>query len=125
MVDSGASETVTRKDALEQVPITKGSARQRGVKYEVANGETVDNEGEKNFVAQTDEGVLRSLKAQVCGVNRDLLSVIKHVNNEARVVLSRVGSYIMDEQTGQRMWMKESGGMYTLSLWVKGNGQGF
>ena len=104
-----------RKDTLEQVLITKGSAHQRGVKYEVANGHIVDNEGEKNFVAQTDEVVLRSLKAQVCGVNRDLLSVSKLVNNRARVVFSKAGSYIMDEQTGQRMWMKEAGGMYTLN----------
>ena len=96
-----------------------------GVKYEVANGEIVDNEGERNFVAATEEGVIRSLKAQVCGVNRDLLSVSKLVDNGSRVVFSKAGSYVQDEQTGQKMWLKESGGMYTLSLWVKGNGSGF
>ena len=124
-VDSGASETVMRKDTLEQVPIVKGAPHTRGVKYEVANGEIVDNEGERNFVAETEEGITRSLKAQVCGVNRDLLSVSKLVKNGSRVVFSSVGSYVQDEQTGQHMWLKEAGGMYTLSLWVKGNGSGF
>ena len=68
---------------------------------------------------------MRSLKAQICGVNRDLLSVSKLVSAGSRVVFSRAGSYVQDEHTGQKMWLKESGGMYTLSLWVKGNGAGF
>ena len=49
--------------------------------YEVANGDRIPNLGEKRFVGVSEEGVSRNITAQVCEVNKGLLSVKKVVEN--------------------------------------------
>ena len=68
---------------------------------------------------ETEEGIHRGIKGQVCDVNRDLLSVSKIVQNNNMVVFRPDGAYIEDLDTEERVWLKESNGMYTLSLWVR------
>ena len=118
-VDSGASETVIEEDTLPLVQAHEGPAQKRGVKYEVANGEYLDNKGEKTFIGETEEGTLKTVTAQVCNVNRNLLSVSKVVRNNCCVMFHPGGSYIQDLTTGGKTWLKDDGGAYTLSLWVK------
>ena len=66
---------------------------------------------------------MRSMTAQVCDVNKALLSVKKVVAAGNKVVFGDdEGSYIENKATGERMWMEEEGGMYVLSLWVKSGG---
>ena len=76
-VDSGASETVVSEDMIGAVEVVEGEASRRGVKYEVATGVQIPNLGEKRFEAESEEGVRRSITAQVCDVNKALLSVHK------------------------------------------------
>ena len=68
-VDSGASETVIGEDMLAGVETKEGLASRRGVQYEVANGVRIPNLGEKKFRGFTEEGLQRSMKAQVCEVS--------------------------------------------------------
>ena len=118
-VDSGATETVIGEETIKHVPVTEGPAYKRGVKYEVANGVRIPNLGEKKFQGITDEGALRHVTAQVCEVNKALLSVKKVIAAGNRVVFDEEGSFIEDKVTGERMWLKESGGMFFLKMWVK------
>ena len=76
-VDSGATENVMSPDALASVPITSGPAFVSGVKYEIANGVQIPNLGERKFVGHMENGSMRSLTAQVCAVNKPLMSVNK------------------------------------------------
>ena len=99
--------------------LKEGAARRRGVEYEVANGVRIPNLGEKKFVGISNEGVSRQITAQVCDVNKGLLSVRKMVNAGNRVVFDRHGSYIEDAQTGEIMNLEEKQGMYILRLWTK------
>lgn len=64
------------------------------------------------------------MTAQVCEVNKALLSVSKMVRAGNRVVFEEEGSYVEDRTSGERMYMNEVGGMYMLKLWVK-NGSVF
>ena len=96
-----------------------GAAAKRGVEYEVANGVTIPNLGEKTFSFQTAEGVERNITAQICDVNKGLLSVVKMVNAGNTVVFTRDGSFIEDDVTGERIRINEENGMYVLSMWVK------
>ena len=73
-------------------------------------------------MAVSDGGVMRHMKAQVCDVNKALLSVHRAVQAGNRVVFSASGSFVQDEQTGERMPLEEKGGMYMLKLWVKAQG---
>ena len=127
-VDSGASETVVGEDMLPNVQLIEGDMFKRGVKYEAANGELIDNMGEKRFEAHSAEGSVRGLTAQVCGVNKALLSVSKMVKSGNRVVFQNDkagGSYIEDLQTGEHMYLREEGGMYMLDPWVNGKSSFF
>jgi len=118
-VDSGATETVLGEDDLESIEIKEGAASRRGTEYEVANGVRIPNLGEKRFIAYTEEGSVRSITAQVCGVNKPLLSVRKVMAGGRRVVFDDDGSYIESKATGERTWLKESGGMFMLKMWVQ------
>ena len=66
----------------------------------------------------SEEGTERNMTAQVCDVNKALLSVKRVVKAGNRVVFDEDGSYIEDKQTGEKMWMEENNGMYILKLWV-------
>ena len=54
----------------------------------------------------------------MCEVNKALLSVKKVVATGNRVVFEEEGAYIEDRSTGEKMWLKEEGGMYLLQMWV-------
>jgi len=121
-VDSGASESVVSDEMLTRIDTVEGDAMKKGVQYEVADGTLIPNLGEKKFIAVNDSGVARHMRAQVCEVNKALLSVHRVVQAGNRVVFAASGSYVQDEQTGETMALEEKGGMYMLKLWVKAQG---
>ena len=121
-VDSGASETVVSEDMLPEVETKEGAASRRGVEYEVANGEKIPNLGEKKFQGTTHEGNVRNITAQVCDVNKALLSVKKVMSAGNRVVFDQEGSYIEDKTTLETMWMTEDKGLFLLKMWVPRTG---
>ena len=116
---SGATETVIKQATLAWMQVKEGEAFKRGVKYGMANGVTIDNEGEKDFNGVTEEGILKAIKAQVCDVSQPLLSVEKVVAAGHKVVFDIDGSYIESKKDGRRMWLEETQGMYTLTMWVQ------
>ena len=120
-VDSGASETVVGADMILSADVVEGPASRRGVEYEVANGVRIPNLGEKKLRATTHQGTTRRITAQVCEVNKALLSVRKVVAAGNRVVFDEADSYIEDKQTGERMPLTTKNGMYVLQVWVRGN----
>ena len=74
-VDSGAAETVVDEDTAESVRVVEGEASRKGVQYEMADGTLIPNKGEKIILACGETGGLRNIIAQVCAVNKALLSV--------------------------------------------------
>ena len=122
-VDSGASETVIPTGLLQGVSLQPSDASRRGVQYEVANGQRIANLGEKTIQGYTHlEGFARSVTAQVCDVNKPLMSVHKLVKAGHKVVFDEPGAYIEHKTTGERIWLQENGGMYMLKLWVHSSG---
>ena len=113
-VDSGATETVVGEGDLLSIETKEGPASKRGTEYEVANGVRIPNLGEKKFTAHTEEGGVRTLTAQVCDVNKPLLSVKKVIKGRNRVVIDEDGSYIESKVTGERTWLREQGGLFML-----------
>ena len=119
MVDSGATETVMTEDTLDGViGITEGPAFKRGVCYEVADGTEIPNLGQRQFLGHTEEGGTRSVTAQVCAVNKNLMSVSKVAARGNRVVFDDDGSYIEDKTSVERTWMHQVQGMYMIKMWV-------
>ena len=75
-------------------------------------------------MGHSEAGHQRGMTSQVCEVNKALLSVKRIVAAGNRVVFDPSGSYIEDASTGERMQLKEKGGMYMLKLWVQKPFQG-
>ena len=74
----------------------------------------------KRFIGSSEEGFNRDITAQVCDVNKALLSVKKALKAGHRVVFDDDGSYIEENASGEKMWLKEdANGMFILKLWVK------
>ena len=121
-VDSGASESVVSGGILTRITTVEGEAMKKGVQYAAADGTSIPNLGEKKFIAVSDNSVARQMRAQVCEVNKALLSVHRVVQAGNRVVFAASGSYVEDEQTGETIEQVEKGGMYMLKLWVKAQG---
>ena len=69
-VDSGATETVVGEKMLSSINTKSG---RKGVRYETATGDIVENLGQKEFVSVTDDTEMtRSMTAQVAeGVTKD------------------------------------------------------
>ena len=107
------------EDVLQTVKNIEGAAYKRCVKYMVANGVRIQNLGEQRFVGYSDDGQSREIAAQVCDVNKPLLSVSKIVNAGNRVVFDGDGGYIEDLQSGERIWIRPQGGMYHIKMWVQ------
>ena len=128
-VDSGATETVIAEQMLSMMDIKESPQSKRGVEYEVANGKTIPNLGQKQFVAHADDGTKRQILAQVCEVNKALLSVSKVVSHGNKVVFGELDaygnkiSYIEDNETKERLWIQEENGMYALKMWVRSDGK--
>lgn len=118
-VDSGATETVIGEHMLANIETREGIAFRKGVQYEVASGALIDNLGEKKFLGVSEEGTTRSITAQVCDVNKALLSVKRMVQAGNRIVFESAGGYIEDIGTGERLQLREQGGMYMLKMWVQ------
>ena len=85
----------------------------------MANGVRIPNQGENKFVGVSNEGISRRLVAQVCDVNKGLLSVSKVTKGGSRVVFDSDGSFIEDKRTKEKMHLSEKNGMYMLTLWTK------
>ena len=117
-VDSGASETVIPEGTVKAAKLVQSEGSRRGVEYEVANGHRIPNLGQKTFKGLTEENLLRGITAQVADVNKPLLSVAKLVKSGNTVVFSPDGAYVEDNETRERMWLTEAGGMYHLRMWV-------
>ena len=128
-VDSGATETVIAETMLSMMELKESPQSLRGVEYQVANGTKIPNLGQKLFVTHAEDGTKRQVLAQVCEVNKALLSVSKMVNHGNKVVFGEIDghgnriSYIEDNITKERLWIEEENGMYALKVWVRSDGK--
>ena len=58
------------------------------------------------------------MAAQVCALNKCLMSVSKIAKAGHRVVFDGEGSYIYDKVTKKVIWMEEKNGMYSVEMRV-------
>ena len=124
VIDSGAAETVLPSSWFKEHPLLETEASRSGVHYTTANGVKVYNEGEKTLTMCHFEGSdQRDMKFQVADVKKALGSANKIVRNGNRIVtdLDEEGndfSYIESKTTGERLWLRESEGVYVLDMLV-------
>ena len=97
-----------------------------GMKYEVANGELIPNEGQKRLEGFTDEGIPIGVTAQVAAVNKPLMSVMRTCRSGHTVVFDDDGSYVYNKASGIATEIQDDGKRYLFPVWVQSGftGQG-
>ena len=121
LVDSGASATVVGKD---QVKAVKASDPDPNRWYKMADGNIIQNQGEKLFRAATEDYRSLQIRTQVADVDKALLSVSQIVDRGGKVVFSPEESYIETRIGGgeiRRDHLEFRGGLYVMRLWVPRN----
>ena len=114
VIDSGAAETVIPLSWLASHPTQESPDSRAGAYYTAANGERIENEGQKILTLATSEGVIRKMTFQVCKSSKALGSVSKICKAGHRVVFDGDGSYIEDKTSGEVLWLVEKDGLYVL-----------
>ena len=117
-VDSGASEHVVPPNVVDHIKLDDGV--KKGCEYEVADGGTIENLGERRCLVANDHShSVNRIDLQVTDVHKPLLSVAKMVDAGQRVIFDPRGAYIEDTVTRERIPMERRGGIYEMRLWAK------
>ena len=118
IVDSGATVTVMNPENAKQYAVTPGAASRAGVMYQVANGDEIENLGEKFIPVVTDEGTTRGVRTQIANVSRPLGAVRQMYQSGHLVVFDGPDRFCVHKETGEVNHIKDDGVNYTMGMWV-------
>ena len=118
--DTGARDTVVPKAMAPGIPVVPSLQSQRGMEYEIANGDSIPNLGEKRCEMWT-EGAMqpKSIAMQVADVHKALLSLSRCADMGFE---SRFGSHfgcLFDTATGEVIPLQRRGNLYVLRAWIR------
>ena len=122
IMDSGATIPVLKPTAGKGYPIEESAASKAGVEYEIANGDTLPNLGEKKMAVITKEGTLRGYGSQVADVSKNLQSVRALLQSGHAVCfgLGPTGEdhVVVNRNSGEINWLEDDGVNYIQELLV-------
>ena len=90
-----------------------------GGRYRAANGSRLPNLGQQVASFRTPEGLSRSLRFQIAGVERPLISVAQLAKTGHRVEFGADEGHIVHVPSGQRLRLQRTGGVYLLRMLVR------
>ena len=128
IVDSGASDVVVPPSVCAGALLHHTA--KVGIKYEIANGGTLENLGERRCLLKTSEtDTLESAFAmafQVVDVNKALLSVHKVCEQGHSVLFEKDrGAILVGGDAKNRIEFRKVGGTYELDVWLKPTDESF
>ena len=119
-VDSGACETVMPMSLCRGISVLTSKQQVEGVEYEVANGETIPNLGERRCLMMTSGSQqCKKISFQIADVHKPLLSISKVADLGFDCVLGKHGGYLIDTVTGEKIPLHRRDNLYVLKAWVK------
>ena len=122
VLDSGATVIVIPAHVGQGYEIVPSAASKAGVMYEIANGEEIQNAGEKLMAVVTDDGSWRGLQAQMADVSKMLQSVRALVRAGHDVVFGdgEDGSshYVYHKVTGDSIEVRDDGINYLMGMHI-------
>ena len=118
-VDSGACETVMPASMAQGIQIVQ-SAMSHGAEYEVANGQTIPNLGERRCLLMTlGSASAKKIVFQVADVHKPLLSISRCADMGFYTFLGKDGGYMEDMMTGEQIPLQRQDNLYTLRAWIR------
>ena len=118
VVDSGAEETVAPPGLFPGQAETSPMQRVGG-RYRAANGARIPNVGQLLAGFRTPEGHDCSIRFQLAGVERPLISVSQLARTGHRVEFGAQDGQIIHVQSGRRIQLQRDGGVYLLKMLVR------
>ena len=102
------------------IQIIQNDLSQNGIQYEVANGESIDNLGEKRCQVMTIGSMSpKKIVFQIADVHKPLLSVTACSDMGYDCYLGKEGGSLRDRVTGEVIPLQRQGSLYTLRMWVR------
>ena len=90
-----------------------------GVEYEVANGASIANLGERRCqISIPGSEQVRDITFQVADVHKPLLSVSRCADMDYECRLGKSGGVLIEIETGEIIPLVRSGNLYSMHVWV-------
>ena len=119
-VDSGACDTVLPTEECKEIRLHESEQSRKGLEYEVANGETIPNLGERRCIMMTENSSTpKRIAFQVADVHKALLSVTRAADMGYECVLGKAGGYLRDSMSSEKIPIQRKGNLYVMRVWVK------
>ena len=118
--DSGACDTVIPRKLAESIPIMPSLASLRGMEYEVANGASIPNLGERRCLIWTEGATeAKRMNMQVADVHKGLPSLSRCADMGFEGRFGRTMGALICEKTNEVIPLTRKGNLYVLRVWVK------
>ena len=119
-IDSGACDIVMPINMCSEIPLQESERQRKRMEYEVANGETIPNEGERHCLLMTMGAQMpKKIVFQVADVHKALLSITRVADAGYECHLSKAGGYLLDIYTGEKVPITRKGNLYIMKAWVR------
>ena len=119
-VDSGACDTVMPAAMCGHISILQTEDSRRGVEYEVANGETIPNLGERHCLLMSENSnVMKKIVFQCADIHKPLLSVSRCADLGYQCILDDHGGMLKDKINGEEIPLHRRGNLYVMRAWVR------
>ena len=119
-VDSGACDTVMPTSLCTHISILQTAESRAGLEYEVANGETIPNVGERKCLLMSeDSGTMKKITFQCADIHKPLLSVSRCADLGFSCVLEADGGKLVDKVTGEIIPLHRRGNLYVMRAWIR------
>ena len=118
--DTGACDTVMPRKICTGIPITPSLQSLKGMEYEVADGNTIPNLGERRCLMWTENASgSRHINMQVADVHKPLLSLSRCADMGFESRFGRLAGALIDEETEEVIPLQRKGNLYVLKCWLK------
>ena len=100
------------------IPIEDSELSLQGEEYEVANGASIPNFGERKCLMMTrGSNVPKKILFQVADVHKALLSVTRAADMGFECHLGKKGGYMLDTVSNEKVPIEREGNLYTMTVW--------
>ena len=119
-VDSGACVTVMLKGMCMGISVLENFLSRKGAEYEVANGQSIPNLGERRCDIMTvGSATAKRIMFQVADVHKPLLSITACADMGFDCFLGLEGGMLRDRHTHEVIPLDRNGILYTMKMWVR------
>ena len=124
--DTGACDTVIPKAMCSGIHIVASQQSILGLAYEVANGASIPNLGERRCEIWTEgASKVRNITMQVADVHKGLLSLSRCADMGFKSRFGKRFGCLIDSGSGEVIPLTRKGNLYMLKCWVRQAPAGF